>query len=573
MNFRLSIIAWILILFSVSSQGMPAKEGKRVFRQPDGSLVELRLTGDEFYHEYVDSEGRIMVQDADGFFRPAGEEAAAMRRKAGIARRGRRNLITRGSEDGEAIGRQDGDKGVTGREEGQPTQVPHIGKVKIPIILVQYQDVKFRDLTAYTTFSRFFMDGSKSANSYFLNQSDGAFDPQFDVYGPLTLNSVRRVYGGNDYTGGDRGVGKMVAEACKRMRSLDFSEYDNDGDGECDVVIVLYAGDGEASSSAYNASEAIWPCQWDLETSDYGSSLILNDTKVNKFAVFNELNGTNLNKIDGVGTFCHEFSHCLGLPDFYDTQYGPHFGMGHWSIMDHGGYNDDGYTPIGYSAYEKEFMGWLEIPEAEPDTSYTLTPMNRTVNRSDMALRFTNPADPDEFYILENRQHLGWDRAMAATGMLITHFTYDGMSWNENCVNDFDLQRATLIPADNDLKLVPYSYFGMTLYDIVVEDEATDLWPIEGAFELTDTSVPAAGVNTGGFMSKPILDISRNDDLSISFRTGKFGEAGVKTAGIAAGEEEGRWLTLQGIPLAGRPEAAGIYILASEKGSRKIVIK
>lgn len=573
MNFRLSIIAWILILFSVSSQGMPAKEGKRVFRQPDGSLVELRLTGDEFYHEYVDSEGRIMVQDADGFFRPAGEEAAAMRRKAGIARRGRRNLITRGSEDGEAIGRQDGDKGATGQEEGQPTQVPHIGKVKIPIILVQYQDVKFRDLTAYTTFSRFFMDGSKSANSYFLNQSDGAFDPQFDVYGPLTLNSVRRVYGGNDYTGGDRGVGKMVAEACKRMRSLDFSEYDNDGDGECDVVIVLYAGDGEASSSAYNASEAIWPCQWDLETSDYGSSLILNDTKVNKFAVFNELNGTNLNKIDGVGTFCHEFSHCLGLPDFYDTQYGPHFGMGHWSIMDHGGYNDDGYTPIGYSAYEKEFMGWLEIPEAEPDTSYTLTPMNRTVNRSDMALRFTNPADPDEFYILENRQHLGWDRAMAATGMLITHFTYDGMSWNENCVNDFDLQRATLIPADNDLKLVPYSYFGMTLYDIVVEDEATDLWPIEGAFELTDTSVPAAGVNTGGFMSKPILDISRNDDLSISFRTGKFGEAGVKTAGIAAGEEEGRWLTLQGIPLAGRPEAAGIYILASEKGSRKIVIK
>ncbi len=553
--FRFLIATIVMLIFvSVPSHGIPAREGIRVVRQPDGSEIELRLIGDEFYHEFFDSEGRPVRCDADGFFRPVSPESASARVKAAAVRRGRHNVAVRREN------------------EEDKTQVPHIGKVKIPVILVQYQDVKFRDVAAHTTFSRFFSDGSKSATRYFVNQSNGQFEPQFDVYGPVTLNSMRYVYGGNDAFGADRGLGKMVAEGCRKVdREVNFAEYDNDGDGECDVVIVLYAGDGEASSSAYNAAEAIWPCQWDLETSDFGEALNLDNTKVNMFAVFNELNGEDLTKIDGVGVFCHEFSHCLGLPDFYDTQYGPHFGMGHWSVMDHGGYNDDGYTPLGYSAYEKEFMGWMQIPEAEPETSYTLSPMNKIVHPSDMALRLTNPADPSEFYILENRQLTGWDRGMPTTGMLITHFTYDRSAWEENRVNDFDLQRATLIPADGRLNLIPNSYYGRMFYDIDRDDEATDLWPIEGADNLTDLSEPAAVVNTGGFMSKPVLDIVRNDDQTISFRTGTFGKSGIET--IVRPGEEGWWFTIQGIRLEGRPSTPGVYIHAWPGGSKKIILK
>ncbi len=456
------------------------------------------------------------------------------------------------------------------------SQVKHIGDVRIPIILVQYQDYHFRDKYPLETFSRFFNDDSHSAKRYFESQSDGLFRPQFDLYGIVTLPKARYQYGRNNPDGGDRGVGLMVAEACQTIdRMLDFSEYDYNGDGECDVVIIVYAGDGEASSSSYNASDAIWPCQWDLETSDYGHALNLDGTKVNMFAVFNELNGENLTKIDGVGTFCHEFSHCLGLPDFYDTQYGPHFGMGYWSVMDHGGYNDSGYTPLGYSAYEKEYMGWFDIEEAKPDTQYILYSHNSSSapQEGKRAVRFTNPANPDEFYIAEARRKRQWDMYMPAEGMLITHFTYDADAWEQNYVNDFDLQRATVIPADGELMMDKESHYGRTMYFVNEENQLGDLWPQPGVNALTDSSSPAATVNTGGFMSKPILDIEWNDsEACVSFRTGNFPYSGIDAPGLSDEESAEQWISMEGIVLDRRPTQPGLYILKSGQNITKIKI-
>ncbi len=495
-------ISTFIIAAGIAASGwaIPARQGVRTFTQPDGSQIRLTLVGDEYSHNYVSADGHIMKRGADGFFRPVTEAEVAERHAAAITRRAQRNIPVRraASENW--------------------SQVPHIGSPRVPVLLVQYSDYKFKDQDPKATFDAFFADGPKSAHQYFLDQSNGKFDCRFDIYGPVTLKGKRVDYGGNDWYGNDEGVGTMVGEACLALdSSIKFSDYDNDGDGECDVVIVLYAGDGEASSYQDDAEDSVWPCQWELAKSDYGKSLTLDNTKVNLFAVFNELYGEDLSKIDGIGTFCHEFSHCLGLPDFYDTQYGPHFGMGDWSIMDHASYNDNGYTPIGYSAYEKEFMGWIEIPEAKENTLYTLTPMNLKDEATDMAVRLTNNADPDEYYILENRKKQGWDAFMPAEGMLITHFTYSATAWDKNQVNDYDLQRATVIPADNDLKLDKQTYYGETYYYINAADLKGDLWPYNGNNELTDTSVPAAKVNTGGYMSKPITEITKNNDGTISF--------------------------------------------------------
>lgn len=474
--------------------------GWRTMRQPDGTTLKVRLVGDEFRHFYVDAQGRMLMRDAAGFFAPVEAAQAAELRREGIARRGRRNIPVRRAA------------------EENFSQVPHIGTPRVPIILVQYSDYKFRDADPKATFDSFFMTGQTSVNRYFRDQSNDAFNPQFDVYGPVTLPGKRTDYGGNNRDGSDKGVGEMVAQGCLNLDSrIDFSRYDNDGDGECDVVVVLYAGDGEASSMADDYEDAVWPCQWDLRSSDYGKALTLDNTKVDLFAVFNELNGVDLSKIDGPGTVCHEFSHCLGLPDFYDTQYGPHFGMANWSLMDHGSYNDDGYTPIGYSAYEKEYMGWIEIPEVKENTFYTLTPLNSGSADTDMAVKITNDADTDEYYILECRRQQGWDRFIPAEGMLITHFTYDADAWYRNEVNDYDLQRATIIPADNSLRIDSFDYMGETYYEVNEENMVTDVWPQSYATELTDISTPAAKVNTGGYMSKPITDIVRNADGSVSF--------------------------------------------------------
>jgi M6 family metalloprotease-like protein len=327
------------------------------------------------------------------------------------------------------------------------------------------------------------------------------------------LSKNRKSYGGNDSQGYDKGVGAMVGEACTLLNdSVDFSQYDNDGDGVCDVVIVLYAGDGEASSYESDAANAVWPCQWELSSSDYGKSLTLDKVTIDKFAVFNELNGSDLSKIDGIGTFCHEFSHCLDLPDFYDTNYGNHFGMGHWSLLDYGCYNNDGYTPVGYSAYEKAFMGWIDIEEAKENTLYTLPVFNQKDIATDKAVKLTNSKDSKEYYILENRANQGWDKYMPAEGLMITHVTYSASVWEANTVNN-DLQRMTVIPADNSLKMTKEN----GNYYIDESSLKGDLWPYGGANELTDTSTPAAKVNTGSYMGKPITSITKNSDGTVSF--------------------------------------------------------
>lgn len=526
MNLKQLSLAILAGLACSSAYAIPAKQGTHKITQPDGSVITVAIIGDEFNHTYCTSDGIAISRKNDGFFYYSGvngvsdirandrdhrqpaeieylkssaENAGAMKLLAS-----RRNAATAKRAAAAAI--------------AKASQVPNNGSPRVPILLLQYKDYKFKDSDPKSTFENFFNKGTESAKQYFTDQSNGLYTPSFDVYGPFTLSNNRVVYGGNDISGQDKGLGKMVGEGCIGLdNEIDFSKYDNDGDGECDVVIVLYAGDGEASSYEDDAENSIWPCQWSLSSSDYNRSLTLDRTVVDKFAVFNELNGEDLTKIDGIGTFCHEFSHCLGLPDFYDTAYNGHFGMGGWSLMDQGSYNNGGYTPIGYSAYEKEFMGWINIEEAKENTFYTLPVMNLKDQATDKAVRVTNPADPDEYYILENRAQQGWDKFIPAEGMLISHVTYSASAWMRNIVNDYMPQRMTLIPADNNLKIDAVSYYGQTYYLIDEDNMKGDLWPYGGANALTDTSTPAAKVNTGVKMGKPITDITKNADGTVSF--------------------------------------------------------
>lgn len=527
MNFRKTILIGLAACVSLGAAAIPAKKGVRTFRQADGTIISVNLTGDEFFHTYTTTDGLAVSRSEDGNFHyrtPEGVSAviahdAGMRSVTELAFvNGNASRLSPAEVRKSLRARSGARKAPKRGVRMNASQVPSTGSPRVPVILVQYRDYKFKDSDPKATFTGFFSSGDVSAHQYFVDQSNGKYTPQFDVYGPYTLSGNRATYGGNDYYGDDRGVGKMVGEGCLGLDGqIDFSRYDNDGDGECDVVIVLYAGDGEASSYDEDAEDAVWPCQWDLASSDYGKSLTLDRTLVNKFAVFNELNGRDLSRIDGIGTFCHEFSHCLDLPDFYDTQYGPHFGMGPWSLMDYGSYNNDGYTPIGYSAYEKAFMGWIELEEGKENTFYNLPVLNQKSIGTDRAVRLTNPQDADEYYIIENRARQGWDSYMVSEGLLITHVTYSPTAWEHNEVNDYDLQRMTPVPADNNLKLESWTQYGETYYSFDEDDILGDLWPYGNATELTDTSLPAAKVNTGSFLGKPVTEITLNDDGTVSF--------------------------------------------------------
>lgn len=495
-----------------AASGVPARRGAIICTQPDGTTITVERMGDEHFHTFVTADDRIPVQRTpDGQFRYLNAdgtisgvaahnpgmrtqaEAEFLRANAGGADFA--SLAAAAAQRRQAAAPQS-------RAASRASQVPFSGSPRVPILLVSYSDVDFLDKqNAHTTFERFFNTGEKSALQYFSDQSNGAYTPQFDVYGPIKLSGDRATYGGNAPTGGDKGIGKMVAEACTGLASeINFKDYDNNNDGECDVVIVLYAGVGEASS---DVDDAIWPCQWDLRSSDYRSTLKLNGVTVNKFAVFNEQNGQLPSRIDGIGTFCHEFSHCLGLPDFYETSYMfGYFGMDAWSIMHYGCYNDYGDTPLGYSAYEKNFLGWVPLPEAVDHTYYTLPVWNQKNALTDQAIRITNPDDTDEYFVIENRARQGWDRFMEADGLLIYRVAYDAEAWYHNTVNNNARQRMTPIPADNKLS---------------IETLSGDLWPYGTATELTSTSTPATILYNGSRLDKPVTNMTRNSDGTISF--------------------------------------------------------
>ena len=290
-----------------------------------------------------------------------------------------------------------------------------------------------------------------SAWKYFYDSSNGHYDPQFDVVGPVTVSKNMAYYGKNNpSTNFDAAPWTMVKEACTLVNdSVDFSLYDNDKDGYVDFVYVIYAGYGEADGGEENT---IWPHSYWLL--DAGITCKMDGKYVDLYACGNEMDSYT-DHHTGIGTFCHEFSHVLGLPDLYETTgYGTHKTIGAWSILDYGPYSNDGNTPPAYSAYERFFMGWLiprlivdaenvELEELQKSNSALL------ISSTDQHNLIGNDPRPTTFYLLENRQQIGWDEYLPGHGMMLTKVQYDYNKWLENAVNNSSSRMGVdLIEAD-----------------------------------------------------------------------------------------------------------------------------
>ena len=257
--------------------------------------------------------------------------------------------------------------------------------------------------------------------------------------GPYTVSQNYSYYGANDYNGDDKYPDKMIQEACKLANAdgADFTLYDNDNDGKVDFVYVIYAGYGEADGGAANT---IWPHNYALS---YTNAIItLDDKKIDNYACSNEIQYAS-DMYNGIGTFCHEFSHVMGLPDLYCTSQSyssPHTLM-EWDILDYGPYNNDGNTPPAYSAYERFFCGWITPRVMTDPENVSLVNLNTSKEALLLCsgdkhnLVGYNP-NPTTFYLLENRQKEGWDAYLPGKGMLITKIQYSSSKWENNTVNN-----------------------------------------------------------------------------------------------------------------------------------------
>lgn len=417
-------IGLIVLLSAIvgSVWAVPARRGGLVVTQPDGSELTIYQHGDEHFHWLTNKQGEWLSMDTDGYYR-----------------------VTEALTDEQIEAKR---QAASRRAEYQAT--PLNIATRGLIILVNFKDATFttsksemdsmlvgKNYTRNYTYKyygrNYTVESTGSAWKYFYDSSNGQYDPQFDVVGPVTVSQNMAYYGGN-IGGGDKNPEAMIVEACKLVNdSVDFSLYDNDNDGIADFVYVIYAGYGEADGGAANT---IWPHQYFIF-----QTLKLDNTKIYRYACSNEMDNYTKHHT-GIGTFCHEFSHVLGLPDLYETTgNGIHKTLGQWSILDYGPYNNDGNTPPAYSAYERFFMGWLTPRLITEPENITLAELNESqeallISSSDQHNLIGNDPDPTTFYLLENRQQTGWDEYLPGHGLMLTKIQYNYKKWFDNTVNN-----------------------------------------------------------------------------------------------------------------------------------------
>ena len=401
------ILCLLLLLCSAFPMlAKPAKPGKIRHTQPDGSVIEMVKHGDEWGPFLTNTAGQVLRLDADGFYRVAKDVTPrAAARALAVRRQARRQAMAR-------------------MQAGQ-TQIG-FGQKRFLVILVEFQDVQFILESPHETISRMlnepgFADGGAtgSARDYYYDNSRGVFDPVFDVFGPVLLSHDMAYYGGNDNRGEDMRPEEAVLEGCTLLDGeIDFSQYDNDGDGEVDLVFMYYAGYSEADTIY---TDAIWPHRWWLSYSGHtGPEVLLDGVILDNYACGSELCGAGV--LDGIGTVCHEFGHVLGLPDFYDTNYsddGETHGLSYFSLMDMGSYNNNNNTPPYLNAEERMIAGWMDpadMQEFSQNGEYNLPSISE--NRA-----YKIPADQEgEYFVLECRDGQGWDSELyGAKGLLVYH--------------------------------------------------------------------------------------------------------------------------------------------------------
>ena len=482
----------VFLLAALTAFAIPAKRGqKTTLTLADGTQVVAELRGDEFGHYYEAADGRVFVKSANTDVYEQADKVQILN-KANVRR------MARNAKRAER-------RNVRHNEFGVPTS--YTGSKKGIIILVNFADKTFNAANNQALFNNIantegFNQGNfnGSMHDYFTSQSNGQFDLTFDVVGPVTLSQNYAYYGQNNSAGDDMRPEQMVVEACNLVEDMvDFNDYDWDGDGEVDQVYIVYAGKGEADGGA---KDTIWPHEWEL--SETYSDFDIDGVHINTYACGPELNGSS--QINGLGTMCHEFTHCLGLPDFYDTRTnGTNFGMDSWSLMDYGCYNNNGYTPCNYTGYERMFCGWVEPIELTEDMQ--VTGMKSLEDYGDVYIMY-NPGHHDEYYILQNVQKKGWDLYAESKGLMIMHVDYDKDIWQQDVVNNTtSRQRCTIFPADNSLS--SYSTYG-------------DLFPYNSNNSFGNNTSPAAklyNANTDGtkLMNIEITGITQKSNGTIEF--------------------------------------------------------
>ena len=555
------------LLFAAMTAGaVKMKPGINIIKQADGTTITVRAYGDEDLSYFLASDGTLLYQEGTNFY-IAGVKADGTLYSTGVlahepSMRTIKEISAIKAQNAKAFYNSMETQAKANKVRREPmtpdnSLLPSLGKHKIPVILVEFSDVEFSVENPKATFDKY-LNGKELFNKetdpemgqnyasvakYFKDMSFGKFEPEFEVYGPVNLGKPLATYGAG-YSSQEN-MGLLLTDACTAVDDeVDFTQYDYNDDGNIDLIYIIYAGFSQ--SIAGNSTDCIHPKSGYLSLAKSFDGM-----DVKRYGVNNELNGTPADQangpiINGIGLFCHEFSHCMGLPDLYPksgsiAEACINQNMDYWSLMDAGEYTANGYRPTAYTAWERERLGWMEIGTLTGPSNVEL----KSLDEGGAAFRIYNDKDETghEYYIVENVQNNGWNKNLFGNGLMVTHVDYLSSQFSlGGCkVNNTEGHpRMHVMAADG--MFVPEYFLGSTIEDsyitflkehnadlvakyggqvFSIEDykaeAAGDLFPgTSNATSLTDDSQPMkAWTYNGETMGKPITDITNDTEKGI----------------------------------------------------------
>lgn len=612
------LISAVLSLCAAMTFAIPAKKSWKVVSQSDGTTIRVSQAGDEHLHYYITEDNVPLYKVADNRYCYLTIENGKLYNSGVLAhesaaRSAKELQVMNTIHDLAPIARQMAAKKRSAAKRCvRPDRLPSKddisvfkGSKKALVILAAFSDksfskgddaiVKFYDEVLNQ--EGYSQNGAAgSVHDYFNDMSRGEFDLTFDIVGPVKVSKSATYYGGpSPIMGGADHIGEFITEAIKKADEkcdIDWKKYDWDDDGEVEQVFVLYAGYGQATGGP---TGTIWPNAWTLDealqNSDGNGGFSIDGVFINQYACSNELYLDSGTVPMGLGVFCHEFSHCMGLPDMYDTNYGSTPTMGDWDLLAGGSYNGPqgiGWCPAGWTSYERAYAGWLELTELKAgDIIKGMTSLEEADGK---AYVIYNDNHKDEYYLLENHKGMGWDKYTPENGLLIIHVDYDKDLFDNNIVNS----KGEFTPAEgydryftNDHpRMAPFSRVRSIQNDTYFYTYPMDA-PRGVVDSLTDTSKPAAELynalaDGSKLMGKPVYNIEKDDDGNISFtfmtkekETDAIQDiamaedaAGDDTVYDITGKKAGRIADIKN----GRLKA-GIYIIGGKRLQKKVLLK
>lgn len=612
------LISAVLSLCAAMTFAIPAKKSWKVVSQSDGTTIKVSQAGDEHLHYYITEDNVPLYKAADNRYCYLTIENGKLHNSGVLAhesaaRSAKELQVMNTIHDLAPIARQMAAKKRSAAKRCvRPDRLPSKddisvfkGSKKALVILAAFSNksfskgddaiVKFYDEVLNQ--EGYSQNGAAgSVHDYFKDMSRGEFDLTFDIVGPVKVSKSATYYGGpSPIMGGTDHIGEFITEAIKKADEkcdIDWKKYDWDDDGEVEQVFVLYAGYGQATGGP---TGTIWPNAWTLDealqNSDGNGGFSIDGVFINQYACSNELYLDSGTVPMGLGVFCHEFSHCMGLPDMYDTNYGSTPTMGDWDLLAGGSYNGPqgiGWCPAGWTSYERAYAGWLELTELKAgDIIKGMTSLEEADGK---AYVIYNDNHKDEYYLLENHKGMGWDKYTPENGLLIIHVDYDKDLFDNNIVNS----KGEFTPAEgydryftNDHpRMAPFSRVRSIQNDTYFYTYPMDA-PRGVVDSLTDTSKPAAELynalaDGSKLMGKPVYNIEKDDDgnISFTFMTKEKETDAIQDIAMAedttgddtvydiTGKKAGRIGDIKNGSLK-----AGIYIIGGKRLQKKVLLK